>query len=134
VFNDGLPGELAINALPRFRTMLTGRRQQACCCSKASTIWQRLQPIHDGQRTRQMLDAAAQMRRSRSPRFYQTYDATFPDGTAATTYRRWCPLSNSRARARGRPAERRVVDPSPVMRDRRFVGTHGIHTQTRGST
>ena len=135
MFNDGLPGELAVNALPRFRTMLTTRRPGAVLL---------LEGINDlsndvsVSRTigglRAMLDAAAaQGVPVLLATMYQTYEEVDPDGNFRANGADFMPAFNVEIRklVLGRPNVF-LVDLEPVMANRALVGKDGIHLEDAG--
>ena len=135
MFNEGLPGELAINALTRFRTMLTNRRPGAVLL---------LEGINDlsndvsVSRTigglRAMLDAAAaQGVPVALATMYQTYEVVDPDGHYRPNGASYVPAFNAEIRrlAIGRPNVA-LVDLEPVMGNRALVGKDGIHLEDAG--
>ena len=135
MFNEGLPGELAVNALTRFRTMLTTRRPGAVLL---------LEGINDlsndigVSRTvgglRAMLDAAAT---AGVPvllaTHYQTYSVVDPDGNYRENGAPYIPAFNAAIRTlvAGRPNVF-LVDLEPGMGDRALVGKDGIHLEDAG--
>jgi lysophospholipase L1-like esterase len=135
VFNDGLPGELAISALPRFRSMLTSRRPGGVLLLEGiNDLSNGFSPSSTANALRQMLDAAAAMGVPVAiATMYQTYGATYPDGTFRDNGAELVPAFNSavRALATGR-VNVALVDLEPLMRDRRFVGADGIHSTDAG--
>ena len=135
MFNDGLPGELAVNALTRFRTMLTTRRPGAVLL---------LEGINDlsndvsVSRTigglRAMLDAAAaQGVPVLLATMYQTYEEVDPDGNFRANGAAFVPAFNVEFRklVLGRPNVF-LVDLEPVMAKRALVGKDGIHLEDAG--
>jgi lysophospholipase L1-like esterase len=135
VYNDGLPGELAANALMRFRTMLTTRRPEAVLLLEGiNDLSNGASPSTTATAMRQMLDAAAQMGVPVAlATMYQTYGVVDPDGNFRDNGAALVPPFNSalRAMALGRPNVL-LVDLEATMRDRRFVGDDGVHTTDSG--
>jgi lysophospholipase L1-like esterase len=135
VFNDGLPGELAINAVPRFRSMLTTRRPEGVL------LLEGINDLSNGfsvsmtvNALRQMLDAAAQMGVPVAiATMYQTYEATHSDGSFRDNGAALVPSFNAAVRAlvTGR-LNVVLVDLEPLMRARRFVGGDGLHPTEAG--
>jgi lysophospholipase L1-like esterase len=135
VFNEGLPGELAVNALSRFRSVLTTRRPEAVLL---------LEGINDLNNDvsvsrvvgglRQMLDAAAT---AGVPvllaTMYQTYAVTDPTGGFRPNGAAAVPALNAEIRrlVAGR-LNVHLVDLERVMTERRFVGADGLHTTEAG--
>jgi lysophospholipase L1-like esterase len=135
VFNDGQPGELATNALTRFRTMLTVRRPQAVLLLEGiNDVSNGITPSATANGLRQMLDAAAL---SGVPvllaTMYQTYAVVDPAGGLRTNGATAVPELNQLIRqlAAGRPNVF-LVDLELVMRDRRLVGADGVHPEDAG--
>jgi lysophospholipase L1-like esterase len=135
VFNDGLPGELATNALPRFRNMLTTRRPQAVLLLEGINDLSNdvgVSRTIDG--LRQLLDAATSVG---VPvligTMYQTYAVTDPDGHFRPNGAPLVPTFNAAVRqlARGR-LNVHLVDLEPVMATRSLVGTDGVHLEDSG--
>ena len=135
VINEGLPGELAINALPRFRSMLTTRRPEGVLLLEGiNDLSNELGPVTTANALRQMLDAAAQMGIPVAiATMYQTYEATHSDGSFRENGASSVPAFNAAVRAlvRGR-LNVALVDLEPLMRDRRFVGGDGLHPTEAG--
>jgi lysophospholipase L1-like esterase len=135
VFNEGLPGELAVNALTRFRTLLTSRRPEAVLL---------LEGINDlsndftASRTAtalfQLVDAATAIG---IPvvvaTMYQTYAEVDPDGHYRPNGAGLVPAFNAEIRrlALGR-LNVHLVDLEPLMRNRSYVGADGIHLTDSG--
>lgn len=135
VTNEGQPGELAVNALARFRAVLTSRRPEAVLL---------LEGINDlnneigVSRTigglRSMLDAAASLG---IPvligTMYQTYQTTDPDGFVRPNGAEAVSSFNAEVRrlAVGR-LNVHLVDVYPAMNDRRLVGADGLHLSDDG--
>ena len=135
IFNEGQPGELAINALTRFRTMLTTRRPGAVLL---------LEGINDlsndigVSRTigglRALLDAAAaQGVPVLLATMYQTYEEVDPDGNLRTNGASYIPAFNVQVRqlVAGRPNVF-LVDLEAAMANRALVGDDGIHLEDAG--
>jgi lysophospholipase L1-like esterase len=135
VFNDGLPGELAMNALMRFRTMLTTRRPEGVLLLEGiNDLSNGSSPGTAANALRQMLDAAAQVGVPVAiATMYQTYSVTDPDGHVRDNGAAKVPAFNAEIRrlALGR-VNVALVDLEPVMRDRRNVGADGLHTTDAG--
>lgn len=135
VFNEGQPGELALNAVTRFRAVLTNRRPQAVLL---------LEGINDlnndvgVSRTvgalRQLLDVATGMG---IPvviaTMYQTYESIDPTGVVRTNAAALVREFNSELRrmAAGR-LNVYLLDLEPRMRDRQLVGNDGLHLEPAG--
>ena len=135
LFNDGQPGEYAVNAVERFRQLLTQRRPEAVLLLEG--INDLNNGVHPGDvagALRRMLDAAAS---SRIPvliaTMYQTYETTDPDGNYRPNGAEAVPALNREIRriAAGR-LNVHLVDLEPVMMDRRLVGADGLHLSSAG--
>jgi lysophospholipase L1-like esterase len=137
VFNDGLPGELALNGVARFRSMLTSRRPEGVLLLEGiNDISNGFSPTSTANALRQMLDAAAQFGVPVAiATMYQTYSVTDPSGGFRDNGAPFVPAFNAEIRriAAGRPNVV-LVDLEPIMRERRFVGGDGIHTEDAGFT
>ncbi len=135
VFNDGLPGEAAINAVTRFRNMLTTRRPEAVLLLEGiNDINNGISVMSVGTALRQMLDAAAFVGVPvLIATMYQTYEVVDPNGRLRTNGATVVPALNAEIRqlAAGR-VNVFLVDLEPVMRDRNLVGGDGIHTTEAG--
>jgi lysophospholipase L1-like esterase len=135
VFNDGLPGEQAVNALTRFRTMLVTRRPEAVLLLEGiNDLSNGVTPVRAANALRQMLDAAAPLSVPvLIATMYQTYPVVDPDGHFRDNGSTLVPAFNAEIRriAAGRPNVL-VVDLEVSMRDQRNVSTDGIHTSDFG--
>src|SRR5262245_23918102 len=135
VTNDGLPGELATNAVPRFRSMLTSRRPEGVLLLEGiNDLSNEVSPLATVNALRQMLDAAAQMGVPVAiATMYQTYEAVHSDGSVRENGADSVPVFNAavRALARGR-LNVALVDLEPLMGNRRFVGGDGLHPTEAG--
>jgi len=135
VFNHGLPGEAAVDALPRFRSVLMSRRPEVVLL---------LEGINDlaGDVSisriitalRQMIDTATG---AGIPvliaTMFPTYATTNPQGQYRPNGAAMVPAFNVEIRrlATGR-LNVYLVDLEPVMRDRHLVGNDGIHLTDAG--
>jgi lysophospholipase L1-like esterase len=135
VFNDGLPGEFATNALPRFRNMLATRRPQAVLLLEGiNDLSNDVSIVRTIDGLRQMLDAAALVG---VPvligTMYQTYAVTDPDGHFRPNGAPFVPAFNAGVRqlASGR-LNVHLVDLEPVMGTRSLVGADGVHLEDAG--
>lgn len=135
VINEGLPGELAVNALSRFRGLLTSRRPEVVLLLEGvNDLNNDLSVSRIGTALRQMLDAAAP---SGIPvvlaTMFQTYAVTDPDGHYRPNGAASIPALNEEIRriAAGR-VNVHLVDLERVMGERRFVGADGIHLTDAG--
>jgi lysophospholipase L1-like esterase len=135
VINEGLPGEAAITALPRFRAMLTTRRPQAVLLLEGiNDISADVSVSRTVDGLRQMLDAAAL---AGVPvliaTMFQTYAVTDPDGHFRPNGAAVVPAFNAAVRqlASGR-LNVHLVDLEPVMRTRSLVGADGVHLEDSG--
>jgi lysophospholipase L1-like esterase len=135
VTNDGLPGELAVSAVPRFRSMLTTRRPEGVLLLEGiNDLSNGFSPSTTVNALRQMLDAAAQIGVPVAiATMYQTYEATHSDGSVRENGAASVPAFNAAVRALV-PGRLNValVDLEPVMRDRQFVGGDGLHPTEAG--
>ncbi len=135
VFNDGLPGELAVNALSRFQTMLVTRQPGAVLLLEgANDLSIDLSVSSTIAGLRAMLDAAA----VRGvpvllATMYQTYAEVSPEGSYRPNGAGAIPAFNVAVRqlAAGRPNVF-LVDLEPVMANRAYVGKDGIHLEEAG--
>ena len=135
VFNDGLPGELVLNALTRFRTMLLTRRPDGVLLLEGiNDLCNGVNPVSAANGVRQLLDVAAQLGVPVAvATMYPTYGVTDPDGNFRDNGSALVAPFNAELRriVIGRPNVV-LVDLEVVMRDRRLVGTDGIHTEDAG--
>jgi len=135
VFNEGDPGELAVNAVARFRTMLINRRPQAVL------LLEGINDLNNGvsvSRTagalQQMIDAATA---AGVPvviaTMFQTYETTDPNGVIRGNGADLVPAFNTEIRrvASGR-LNVYLLDLEVLMRDRRLVGNDGLHLTDAG--
>ena len=109
MFNDGLPGELAVNALTRFRTMLTTRRPGAVLLLEGiNDLSNDISVSRTIGGLRAMLDAAgAQGVPVLLATMYQTYEVVDPDGNFRRERRGLrAGLQRGDPQARARPPER----------------------------
>lgn len=135
VFNEGLPGETAVSALTRFRSVLTNRRPQTVLLlegindlANGISISQAIGGL------RQMLDAAAAVGVPvLIATMYQTYAEVDPDGNYRPNGAAMVPAFNTEVRrlAAGR-LNVYLVDLEPLMQNRTFVGGDGIHLEDAG--
>jgi lysophospholipase L1-like esterase len=135
MFNEGLPGELAVNALTRFRAMLTTRKPECVLLLEGiNDLTNGISPSSTGNGLRQMLDAAAA---AGVPviiaTMYPTYEALYPDGVTRPNAFDVVPALNAQIRliATGR-LNVHLVDLEPIMRDRSLVGNDGLHANEAG--
>ena len=135
VFNEGQPGELAVNALPRFRSLLTSRRPEAVLLLEGiNDISNDFAPTRVATALYQMVDAATTLG---IPvviaTMYQTYSAVDPDGHYRPNGASVVPALNAEIRrlAQGR-LNVHVLDLEPLMRSRSLVGADGIHLTDAG--
>jgi lysophospholipase L1-like esterase len=135
VVNDGQPGEMAVNAVARFRLMLTTRRPEAVLLVEGiNDLNNDISVSRVVTALRQMVDAAVALG---IPvligTMYPTYAVVDPDGHFRHNGSSEVPVLN--AEIRRIPAGRlnvHVVDLEPAMRQRRFVGNDGIHLEDSG--
>jgi lysophospholipase L1-like esterase len=135
VFNDGLPGEFAINALTRFRTMLTTRQPGAVLLLEGINDLSSNVPVPQTLNgLRAMLDAAA-LRGVPVllATMFPTYAVVDPTGIYRHNGSADVPAFNAgiRALVQGRPNVF-LVDLEPAMPNRALVGTDGIHLNDAG--
>jgi lysophospholipase L1-like esterase len=135
VINEGLPGELAVNALARFRTVLTTRRPHVVLLLEGiNDLANDISVSRTVGGLRSMLDAATA---AGVPvllaTMYQTYEETSPDGSLRTNGAAYVPAFNVAVRqlAAGRPNVH-LVDLERAMTDRSLVGGDGIHLEDAG--
>ena len=135
VFNEGVPGEFAVDAVTRFRAMLTNRRPQAVLLLEGiNDLNNDVSVSRIGSALRQMLDAAASVGVPVAiATMYQTYEEVSPGGVVRTNGAALVPALNAEIRriAAGR-LNVYVVDLESRMRDRRFVGNDGLHPEDAG--
>lgn len=135
MFNEGLPGELAVNALSRFRTMLTTRRPHAVLLLEGiNDLANDISVSRTVGGLRSMLDAAAAVGVPvLLATMYQTYEETSPDGSFRPNGAAYVPAFNVAVRqlAAGR-VNVHLVDLEPVMSNRSLVGNDGIHLEDAG--
>ncbi len=137
VINEGLPGEMASNAVNRFRAALTLHRPHVVLLLEGvNDLNNDISIIRIGDALRQMLDAAAP---NGIPvviaTMFQTYAVTDPDGHYRPNGAASIPALNSEIKriAAGR-VNVHLVDLEPRMRDRQMVGADGIHLTDAGFT
>lgn len=135
IFNDGLPGELAINALPRFQSMLITRQPGAVLLLEGiNDLSNDISVSRTVGGLRAMLDAAA-LRGVPVliATMYQTYAVVDPDGHYRPNGAAAVPEFNAQIRtlAAGRPNVF-LVDLEPLMSNRALVGKDGIHLEEAG--
>lgn len=135
VFNEGVPGELAVNALSRFRSMLTSRRPGAVLLLEGiNDLNTDISVSRAVGGLQQMVDAATS---AGVPvlvaTMFQTYEVTDPTGGSRPNSASQVPALNAAIRSTfaGR-LNVHLVDLEPRMRDRSFVGNDGIHLTDAG--
>jgi lysophospholipase L1-like esterase len=135
VVNEGQPGEMAVNALARFRAMLTTRRPEAVLLVEGiNDLNNDISVARVAAALRQMVDAAAALG---IPvligTMYPTYAVVDPDGHFRHNGASEVPALNSEIRrmATGR-LNVHLVDLELAMRNRRYVGNDGIHLEDSG--
>ncbi|MGQ0734984.1 MAG: SGNH/GDSL hydrolase family protein [Acidobacteriota bacterium] len=135
VFNEGLPGELAVNALSRFRSVLTTRRPQAVLLLEGiNDLSNDISVSRTIDGLRAMLDAAAV---TAVPvlvgTMYPTYAVTDPTGFYRHNGSGQVLAFNTEVRRllSGRQNVY-LVDLEPLMGNRALVGTDGIHLENLG--
>ena len=135
VFNEGLPGELVLNALPRFRMLLTSRRPEVVLLLEGiNDISNDFDPARVAAALFQLVDAATV---AGAPvvvaTMYQTYAVVDPTGHYRSNGAGLLPLFNAEVR---RLSAARVnvhlLDLEPLMRDRALIGADGIHLTDAG--
>jgi lysophospholipase L1-like esterase len=135
VFNDGSPGEFAVNALTRFRNLLTTRQPGAVLLLEGiNDLSNDLTPGRVAAGVFQMVDAAAALGIPVGvATMYQTYSETDPDGHYRHNGAAVVPAFNAELRrlAQGR-LNVHLVDLEPMMRNRSYVGADGIHLTDEG--
>ena len=137
VINEGLPGEMATNAVNRFRAALTLHRPHVVLLLEGvNDLNSDVSITRIGDALRQMLDAAAP---NGIPvviaTMFQTYAVTDPDGHYRPNGAASIPALNSEIKriAAGRQNVH-LVDLEPRMRDRQMVGADGLHLTDAGFT
>jgi lysophospholipase L1-like esterase len=135
VFNEGLPGELVLNAMSRFRMLLTSRRPEVVLLLEGiNDISNDYDPVRVATALFQLVDAATT---AGMPvvvaTMYQTYPVTDPDGHYRSNGAGVLPAFNAevRRRAAGR-LNVHLLDLEPLMRNRSYVGADGIHLTDSG--
>lgn len=135
VINEGQPGELATNALNRFRSVLTTRRPEVVLLLEGvNDLNNGISVPRIGTALGQLLDAAAP---NGIPvviaTMFQTYAVTDPDGFFRPNGASLIPALNEEIRrvAAGR-LNVHLVDLEPLMQDRQLVGADGIHLTDAG--
>jgi lysophospholipase L1-like esterase len=135
VFNEGLPGELVVNALSRFRSLLTTRRPEAVLLLEGiNDLSNDVAPTRAAAALFQLVDAATALG---IPvlvgTMFQTYAVTDPDGYYRPNGAAVVAAFNQEVRrlAQGR-LNVHLVDLEPQMRNRSFVGADGIHLTDSG--
>jgi lysophospholipase L1-like esterase len=135
VFNEGLPGELVLNALSRFRSLLTSRRPEAVLLLEGiNDLSNDFTPTRVATALFQLVDAATALG---IPvvvaTMYQTYAEVDPDGHYRPNGADVVPLFNAEVRrlATGR-LNVHLLDLEPLMRNRSYVGADGIHLTDAG--
>ena len=135
VFNDGLPGELAVGALTRFRAMLTTRRPEVVLLLEGiNDLANDVSVSRIGTALRQMMDAATAAGAAVVvATMFPTYEVTDPDGNVRTNGAALVPEMNAEIRrvSAGR-TNVHLLDLEPRMRNRRYVGADGIHLTDEG--
>lgn len=137
MYNEGVPGELAINALSRFRALLTSRRPDAVLLLEGiNDLNNDVSPSRVAGALRQMMDAATSVG---VPvivaTMFQTYEVTDPTGGFRPNGASAVPALNAEIRrmAAGR-TNVHLLDLEPRMSDRNLVGADGIHLTDAGFT
>jgi lysophospholipase L1-like esterase len=135
VINEGVPGEFATYALPRFRSMLTSQKPQAVLLLEGVNDLNNDVPVSDiVAALRQMSDAA---RAVGVPvllaTMYQTYPVTDPMGQFRPNGAENIKAFNSEIRAyvSGR-SNLHLVDLYAAINKREYVGADGLHLTDAG--
>jgi lysophospholipase L1-like esterase len=135
VINEGVPGEFATYALPRFRLMLTSQKPQAVLLLEGANDLNNNVSVSDiVAALRQMTDAA---RAVGVPvllaTMYQTYPVTNPQGQFVANGSENITALNSEIRAyvSGRNNVH-LVDLYPAINKREYLGADGIHLTETG--
>ena len=135
VFNDGSPGEFAVNALMRFRTSLTTRQPQTVLLLEGiNDLGNDVPPAQVAAGVFRMVDAAAALGIPVGvATMYQTYAVTDPDGHYRHNGAAAVPAFNAELRrlAQGR-LNVHLVDLEPTMGNRSLVGADGVHLTDEG--
>jgi lysophospholipase L1-like esterase len=137
MFNEGQPGEKAVNALARFLLMLTNRRPQAVLLLEGiNDISSGTSPTQVATSLRQMVDESINIGVPvLLATMYQTYEVVDPDGNLRRNGASAVPALNTEIKKI--PAGRlnvHIVDLYPIMNNRDYVGADGIHTTDAGFT
>jgi lysophospholipase L1-like esterase len=135
VFNEGLPGEMAIFALSRFRSMLTARRPEAVL------LLEGINDLNNNVSVSRTIGALQDMVNAATVQgvpvliatMYQTYESTYPDGVVRANSASIVPAFNAAIRTTfsGR-LNVHLVDLEPQMHDRSLVGNDGLHPTDAG--
>ena len=135
VVNKGQPGELAVNAVERFRLLLISEKPQAVLLLEgANDLSNGVSPVDTAGALRRMVDTALN---SAVPvllaTMYQTYEVTDPTGILRHNGASQVPSFNSELKkiANGR-LNVHIVDLYLLMNDPSYVGADGIHTTDAG--
>jgi lysophospholipase L1-like esterase len=135
VFNEGLPGETVVNAMPRFRSALAGRQPQAILLLEGvNDLYGDVSISRISSGLRQMLDTADAVGVPvLLATMFQTYAVTNPQGEFRSNAAHLIVPFNDEVRrlAAGRPNVH-LVDLYPMMNERRFVGNDGLHLTDAG--
>ena len=137
MFNEGQPGEKAVNALARFQAMLTNRRPQAVLLLEGiNDISSGVSPTQVASSLRQMVDASINIGVPvLLATMFQTYEVVDPDGNLRRNGASGVPSLNTEIKKI--PSGRlnvHIVDLYPIMNNRDYVGADGIHTTDAGFT
>lgn len=135
VFNEGLPGELVVNAASRFRAVLTSRRPDVVLLLEGvNDLSNDISVSRTSGAIFQLVDTATSMG---IPvvvaTMFPTYAVTDPDGHFRPNGAAVMPAFNAEIRrlAAGR-LNVHVLDLEPMMNDRSLVGADGIHLTDPG--
>ena len=134
VINEGVPGELAINAVTRFRSMLTTRRPEAVL------LLEGINDLNNDLGVSRTVSALSQLVSAATSlgvpvvvaTMYPTYESTF-EGVVRSNAASLVPAFNAEVRrlVAGR-LNVHLVDLEPAMRERRYVGNDGVHLTDEG--
>lgn len=135
VYNHGQPGELALNALARFRAVLTMRRPEAVL------LLEGINDLNNGFSASATVGALNQMVNAAASQgipviiatMFQTYQSTDSDGVVRPNSASTVPSFNAAIRSTfaGR-LNVHIVDLEAQMRERSLIGNDGLHPNDAG--
>lgn len=135
VINEGVPGELAVNAQARFRSVLANRQPQAILLLEGiNDLSNDVSVSRIGSALSQLLDiSAAAGLPVIIATMFQTYESTDPNGVVRPNAASVVPALNAEIRrvAAGR-LNVYLVDLEPRLRNRALLGGDGLHLEDAG--